>query len=147
MSQVSKYKVSENVEKRISEIFLQAISRLNKPEEISQFFEEFLTPTEKTVLSKRLAIGVMLYKGYDYYSIKKVLKVTPCTIAKAAYWIKHKKNGFLKIAQLIVEKEKNEEFWNEIGNTVGDILSLHRDVYSMSKGYTNEKPKEKPHPF
>ena len=53
MAQVSRRRLSEKVEKRIEEIFLRTISKLNKEEDVLQFLNEFLTPTEKIVLSKR----------------------------------------------------------------------------------------------
>jgi len=47
MTQVSKYPISKDVEKRIFEIFLKVISDLRNPLEIEEFFNEFLSPVEK----------------------------------------------------------------------------------------------------
>lgn len=147
MTQVSRRRLSEKVEKRIAEIFLKTISKLNKEEDVLQFLDEFLTPTEKIVLSKRLAVAVMLRKGYDYNKIREVLKVTPGTIARIAYWIKFSKKGLLKITDSIVEGEKNEDFWNEVGNTVGKVLTLQREINRVAYGGAPDNFKGKDRPF
>lgn len=147
MTQVSRRRLSENVEKRISDIFLRTISKLNKEEDILLFLGEFLTPTEKIVLSKRLAVAVMLRKGYDYKKIREVLKVTPGTIARISYWIKFSKKGFLKIADSIVGDEKNEDFWNEVGNTVVKVLSLQKEINRVAYGGAPINYKSKDRPF
>lgn len=135
------------MEKRIGEIFLRTISKLNKEEDVSQFLREFLTPTEKIVLSKRLAVAVMLRKGCDYKKIREVLKVTPGTIARVAYWIKYSKSGFLKIANVIVDGEKSEDFWNEIGNSVVKVLSLQKEINRVPYGGTHVDYKGKESTF
>lgn len=66
MTQVSKYPVHRDVEKRMFEIFKTTISNLKHSEEIEDFLEDFLSPVEKIMLAKRLAIAVLLAKNYTY---------------------------------------------------------------------------------
>ena len=47
---------------------------------INKFLEDFFSPTERTVMAKRLAIAVLIAKGNDYRTIAQILKVTPITI-------------------------------------------------------------------
>ena len=46
MSQVSKHPLEKEVYKEIFETFFQTIANLNTKDEVSSFFEEFLTPTD-----------------------------------------------------------------------------------------------------
>lgn len=147
MTFVSRRKISDNVSKRIFEVFLKTFRALKKDDEIISFLDEFLTPTEKMVLEKRLAIAVMLTKGFDYRTIEDVLKVTSNTIARVAYWIKHKKKGFSKIIEDVVAKETNEEFWNGLGEVVVKALSLRQDIYRAARGGIPYEPKSEEKPF
>lgn len=69
MSIVSRRKVSDRIENQINQTFWEAISKLTSKEEVTLFLNDLLSPTEKIVLAKRLAIAVLLSKGYGYESI------------------------------------------------------------------------------
>jgi uncharacterized protein YerC len=47
-----------------------------------KFLQEFMTPTEQIMLSKRLAIVAMLANGVSSYKIWNLLKVSPSTVAR-----------------------------------------------------------------
>jgi len=104
MTQVSRYPVSPRVYERIFEIFFQSSTKIRKKEEAEQFFNDFFTPTEKIMLAKRLSIAVLLAKKYDYNSIRKILRVSPPTIAGVS-----KLMQFSKGYQLLVGKILKEE--------------------------------------
>jgi uncharacterized protein YerC len=142
MTFVSRRKVNEEVSKRLLEIFLETFGALKKKEDITFFLEEFLTPTERIVLSKRLAIAVMLIKGYDYRSIEEVLKVTSNTIAKVAYWIKHRKKGFSKIIDDVMAKEEGQKFWQDVGIIVEKAFTLQKRINMVPYGGMPEPPRE-----
>lgn len=133
MAQVSKRKLSENIEKRITEIFCESIVSLKNTNQVSSFLDEFLSPTEKLVLSKRLAIAVLLSKGYDYCSIKEILKVTSSTISKVAYFIKYRGNEWKKIANLIINDEKKSDFWKDLDLALAKILTYHKGLYGIGE--------------
>lgn len=131
MTLVSKYKPSEKIGKRIEEIFVWTISNLK--DESASFLDEFLSPTEKIVLSKRLAIAVMLSKGFGYEEIKETLKVTSATVAKVSYWMKYKGKGFLKIVDMIKRDEKHKEFWKDLDYFVANVLTYHKGLYGIGE--------------
>lgn len=142
---MSRRKVTEGVSKRVFEIFLETFGALKKKEDISFFLEEFLSPTGKIVLSKRLAIAVMLVRGYDYRSIEEVLKVTSNTIAKVAYWIKHRKKGFSKIIDDVLAGEEGQKFLEEVGSAMEKVFTLQKRINmvpygGMSEPFKKEKP-------
>lgn len=94
MTQISKYPISKAIEKRIFEIFFGTIVNLKNSNDVASFLEDFLTPTEKMMLAKRLAVAVMLAKGYDYREIKKTLRVSFQMVANVSLWLKYKGKGY-----------------------------------------------------
>ena len=80
MSQVSRYPIPKDVYDRIIDLFLGLFSSLNSKRKASDFFDEFLTPTERIMMAKRVAIGMLLAKKYSYRKISEVLRVSKSTI-------------------------------------------------------------------
>jgi len=80
MTQVSRHFLNRNIEKRMFEIFEKSVSNLKKSDDIRNYIVDLLTPTEKIILAKRLAIAVLLSKNYAYRTISDLLKVSTSTI-------------------------------------------------------------------
>jgi len=119
MPQVSKYPITQDVYNRIFEIFYKTLADIKTPSEVKEFIEDFLSPTEQIMLSKRLAIAVLLAKDFDYRTISKILRVSLATIAMVAALLKYKGRGYKKVVGKIIKSEKREEFWQKID----DLLS------------------------
>ena len=105
MSQVSKYPISKNIADRIFEIFLTTFTHLKNKDEADQFISDLLTPTEKIMLSKRLAISFLLERNYDYRTIQKTLKVSTGTITSVNMSRKLGSEGYKKVVAKIMKKE------------------------------------------
>lgn len=147
MTQVSKYPISKAVEKRIFEIFFSTIVNLRSSEDVASFLEDFLTPTEKMMLTKRLAVAVMLAKGYDYRAIRKTLRVSFQMIASVNLWFKYKGKGYQKVIERILREEKADEFWQKIDNVLGDIVPPKGQNWSYWRKEKWQKKIEKAKPF
>lgn len=106
MTQVSKYPISKNIADRIFEIFLKSLVKIHNQEEADQFISDLLTPTEKIMLAKRLAIALLLKKDYDYRSIQEIIKVSAATIASVNMIIQHGSNGYRNLLNKILKEEK-----------------------------------------
>lgn len=119
MTMVSKYPLNNKIKERVYEIFLKTMANLKTPEEVGNFLEEFLTPTEKIMLAKRLSIAVLLAKNYDARSICKILKVSLNTVTNMNLWIKHNKGYLNQVAESLIREEQNEEFWNKVEYLAG----------------------------
>lgn len=122
MAQVSKYPLSKESEERIFEVFWQTIADLKTKETVKKFLEDLLSSTEKTMLAKRLAIAILLTKGHDYRSISKTLKVSTATIMLINTWLKQGGQGYKMVIQKLLKREKSEEFWDNLEETVSKIL-------------------------
>lgn len=135
MAQVSKYPISQEVEKRIFEILSKTISDLRNSSDINDFLEDFLSPVEKIMLAKRLSIAVLLAKGYDYQQIRKTLRVSPSTIGGVAISLKYAGVGYKKVVEKILREEKIEEFWGK----VDDVVSGTVPPYGKNWSYWNKE--------
>lgn len=75
------------------------------------------------MLSKRLAICILLAKGYSYRKISDVLKVSLATIGTIATNYKYQAD-FHSIVLSVLEDEKIEDFWLKIGEAVTPIGTI-----------------------
>lgn len=145
MSQVSKYPIHKDVEKRIFEVFKNTISYLHSSEDIEDFLEDFLSPIEKIMLAKRISIAILLTKGYSYPSIGKILRVTPSTIANVSLSLKYSGRGYKKIVEKILSDEKRDEFWQKIEDMLTETLPPKKgtDWSKWRSEYEREKWKKR----
>lgn len=122
MPQVSKYPIATDVYNRIFEIFFKTIADVRLPTDVKEFFDDFLSPTEKIMLAKRLSIAVLLAKNYDYRAISKILRVSPATIAAVNVFYKYAGHGYKRVVEKILKGEKQEEFWNKLDDLLSETI-------------------------
>ena len=121
MTQVSKRYLQKEVEERILDLFWTSLSSANK-EQIALFLDDLLSPTEKIMLAKRLAIAFMLMKNYDYGTINERLKVSDPTIWNVKTSLAFKGRGYKMIIEKIMSKEKWEKFWQDLDHFFTQII-------------------------
>jgi len=122
MAQVSKRFLNKKVEDRILDLFWNSLSSLSSKEKVSIFLDDLLSPTEKIMLSKRLAIAFMLMKGYDYPTINERLKVSDPTIWNVKLNLTHRGKGYNLAIEQIMSKEKWEKFWEDLDFFFSQII-------------------------
>jgi len=142
MPQVSKYPLAKSTQDRLYHLFLRTIVELKEPIKAEEFFNDLLTPTEKVMLAKRLAIAVMLLKGYDYVSIREVLKVSPGTIGAISMWLKYSGSGYRKALERLIKKEKIDNIFKSIDQITKELKPERTFNKVLSKGYPEGKLKE-----
>ena len=119
MSKVSRRILDKKLESYIFEIFLKTISDLKTKEEVKVFIEDLLSPSEKIMLIKRLAIAILLTKGYTWDKIDHTLKVSRPTIMTVSYFLKHSQNGgYQKVTQKFLADQKKESLLDKIEETL-----------------------------
>jgi len=114
MPRISKKPVDKNLNKELKDNFSYLISSLSTPLEIEQFFNDFLTSEENTMLSKRLMLHLMLENKYETSQIKAVLGISKETIRVHGYIWKNGGEKYKKTIQKIAKREKTKEFWKKI---------------------------------
>ena len=130
MAQVSKRFIKPKVQERIITLFLSSIVLTGSREAAATFVDDLLTPTEKIVLAKRLSVAFMLLEGYDYESIKDTLKVSSPTIGNVSVWLKVKGDGVREIVRKIKRNESLKKIWNDIKESVAEVLSTSHGYQS-----------------
>ncbi|OGM16040.1 hypothetical protein A2V56_01360 [Candidatus Woesebacteria bacterium RBG_19FT_COMBO_42_9] len=123
MTQVSKYPVSKEIYDTIYEVFVGTVSNLETKRRVARFFSEFLTPTERIMLVKRLAVGVLLAKGYNYRQVSRLLRVSTTTVGRYAFLLNYG-DDYKDTVREILRNEKIEEFFLGTAEKIAGILSM-----------------------
>lgn len=142
MPQVSKFPVNKDVYDEIFGVFLETIVSLDTNNKVAAFFEEFLTPTERIMLAKRLAIGLLISKSYNYEEISHLLRVSTSTICDYATLYKHKA-GYRQVVNQIMQKKQIEEFLLDLGEKIASVVAMGGSKGKVWSGLRNELRKKK----
>jgi len=131
MSQVSKRILSKNTEQKLYNTLWETFAKLKSQQEIQSFINDLLSPTEKTMLAKRLAIAVLLLKDYNYQDISNILKVSGTTIAKISLILSINK-GYKTTIRKVALSESMKEFWQEMIR-FSHRLRVTKDLYASNE--------------
>ena len=83
---------------------------------LDMIFKEFLTPTEKVMLTKRLAIIYMISEGISIHYISEILLVSRSTVSRIS--LAHEIGKYRSIETII--KKNKESIWQSIENMISD---------------------------
>ncbi|MBI2599257.1 hypothetical protein HYW40_03490 [Candidatus Curtissbacteria bacterium] len=142
MAQVSKLPLGKETQTRLYKLFWQTITSLSDPIQTEEFFNDLLTPTEKIMLSKRLAIAVMLIRNHDYEAIKAYLQVSSATISSVSMWLKYSGSGYRKTVEKLLRKEKIEKVILNIESVLEAINPEKTFAKTLSKGFPKGESRE-----
>lgn len=115
MPLVSKRKIPQDIEEKMYETLWEAISQLRSRGEIQKFLNDLLSPVERQMIAKRIAIAALLMKGYGYEAIQDILKVSDATVAKVSMALNNNQ-GYKIAINKIARSEATREFWQEVEN-------------------------------
>lgn len=114
MGKVSRRRVDPEVEERMLEIFKNHIVSLRSSFDVQDFLNCLLSSNEQIMLAKRLAIAVLLYKGYTYEEINETIKVSTSTIGVVHKSIILGAQGYKKAASKVMSDAQLENFWHKL---------------------------------
>jgi len=114
MTQVSQIKLRPEIEERIYKLLVEVLAGIRNTSDFTNFLDDFISPTEKTVLAKRLAIAVLIAKGNDYDRIRQVLRVTPSTIAKMSFHMQYGNGSIRKTIDKIAISDSSKALLQEL---------------------------------
>ena len=143
MTQISRKYLPKETEKKLFDLFFKALANIRNPSDIEKFLFSLLGPTEKTMLAKRLGIALLLAKGYNYETIKDVLKVSQETIARVNSVLNYRSEGY----EMVVNKALRDE---QLGEFLKGLIKETASVFSYSsyrKWPSLEPPKAPKHPL
>jgi uncharacterized protein YerC len=121
MAQISKRPISKEISTKIWELFLDCFYDLGDKNEIKDFLDDFLTSTEVVMVIKRIAVVVLLARGYDPESIKDILKVSNSMISSSKARMRVMNEATRKKIDKIVAKRKIKDFFIKI-ESILDII-------------------------
>lgn len=107
MTRVSQYPLDPALLDVIKKEFTEFVAHASAIGSLSHFLQDFLTPTEMTMLSKRLMIAVLLKRGYNAETIKNRLSVSNSAIIGVNSWLKFPHPGTIKT---FVERNHHKDF-------------------------------------
>lgn len=122
MSQVSRRFLKPEISSRLHDLLLETVVACSSKIETAEFLDDLLSPTEKIMLAKRLAIAYLLSKKLPYRTIAQTLKVSISTIGNIALMLKIQGKGFRKAVDKIMKNEKWKLFYQELGDTVIKLI-------------------------
>ena len=108
MPHLSKKEINSKKQSKIDEAFIKVFMKVKKIDQ-ELFLIEFLTETEKKMLTKRLALIIMLVRGFSYKQIEQTLCMSKSTIFE--YQNKLSKGEFSVIEKLLNKKIKDGDIW------------------------------------
>lgn len=122
MTQVSKYPLRKKIETRMFEVFLDSIGMVKTRGQVEKLIDDLLSPTERTMLAKRLSIALLLFKSYDQRAIAKILKVSLGTVNKVSLALQKGTGGYSMVLSAIAKQEKFHAFLEKIDDTLADLF-------------------------
>lgn len=140
MGRVSRRKINPEVEARVFEIFRDYLAHLRNPLDIQEFLLSLLSYTEQVMIAKRLAIALLISRGFTYEHIDQTLKVSKSTIGTVHKQILIGAMGYKKAVSHILDKEKKENLLNTLEEI---ILRLSPPKAYGSSGWERKSDKGK----
>ena len=99
--------ISQSEKDRMILKFCRAIVSLKTEQETAEFIRDLLSSPEIEMFAVRLKIAELLDAGKKYGEIKKMLNVSPGTIARVKEWLSISGQGYRTV--LVRTKEKDRE--------------------------------------
>lgn len=107
MTKISRWPIEKEKMSLFLDDFWAAVASLKSKSEARNFFNQFLTHTERKMFAKRFQIAMMLLLGYDYHAIRNRTRTSDATIAKINNWIEENRTELISVARRIIQlKEK-----------------------------------------
>ncbi len=127
--------MSKKIEVKVYEAFINSIKNTKSNEDVIDFLNDLLSPAERTMLAKRVAIAFMILENkYSYENIIKTLKVSDGTVAEVHSILALKGKGYRKaIGNLLTRKI--------VRNSLSEFLDLIKPPRKTLTGEEYKKPK------
>lgn len=133
MTQVSKYPLRKEIEKRMLEVFLDSFVMVKTGGQVEKLVSDLLSPTEQTMLAKRLSIALLLYKKFDQRSVSKILKVSLSTVNKVSLALQRGSGGYTMVISSIVKQEKFHAFLEKLDDSLAELVMMGRKAPNLRR--------------
>lgn len=113
MVRISRFPLKEDLLNKLFDLFFNVVGQKNNIKDFKATIVDLLSPTERIMIAKRIAIMYLLLRKIDYVTISDTLKVSPSTVAKF-HSIMEKSTGIVPTCSKLLQDEKFKEFLEEI---------------------------------
>ena len=97
MTHISRKKIKKDVADELADQFLTFLSLTRTKQDARTLARELLSQTERVMLAKRLAVVVLLVRGYTFVQIEETLGVSRQTVVRL--WRETKEGRYEKIVR------------------------------------------------
>jgi|SRR3989344_7180314 len=132
MPRASKKLLENSVWKQIHSTLVEVISSFDEYK-LSGFLSEFFTKEEKTMITKRLALYIMLLSGYSDWQIEDILKVSNETIRTTRTTLGYKSEGFKENLFGWIKPPKKTKGTNRLIKMIELALRAQSDMKARAK--------------
>ncbi|MBI5621018.1 hypothetical protein HY949_04510 [Candidatus Gottesmanbacteria bacterium] len=133
MTQVSKRLLRKDIENRIYEVLLESIASVKSKGAVDKLLDDLLSPTEKMMLAKRVAIALLLEKKQTHRTIATYLRVGLETVSKVSRVMQKGTGGYGSVVSGILRNEKLISFLEKMDDAIAELFKPHRDWSSWRK--------------
>lgn len=113
MVRVSYLAIKEEDYEKIFSIFYQVVGQTENKDKFNKILFDLLTPAERIMLIKRIAIIYLLMKDIHYLTICEIIKVSNTTVNKYKLLIE-RSEGIVPALKSMVKQEKVWLFFEDI---------------------------------
>ena len=122
MTRTTKKYVSPVVKSRMYEILVGSVAKAQKKGDVVNFLTDLLSPPEREMLAKRLAIAYLLVREkYTHREISNILKVGLGTIQRVSRVLEDEGSGYSKIIPTLKKDVSVEEFIDGLVELIGNL--------------------------
>lgn len=121
MPHISRKKLKKEEVDKIFKKLALVFDSAGKNKKSKILLEEFLTPTEKVMLAKRLAIIFMLNEKISIHYISDTLFVSPSTVQRIS--LKHEFGEYSYLSKITSGKNNKHDIWKTIKPLVMTVLT------------------------
>ncbi|OGF73502.1 hypothetical protein A2W57_02260 [Candidatus Giovannonibacteria bacterium RIFCSPHIGHO2_02_43_16] len=111
MPHISKRRIKRKIYKKLNDNLVNVFLNFHSKSDVAHLVNDLLTYTERIMVSKRIAIILMLNEGYSFRAIESALKVTLQTVLR--FWKMKKKGRFGSLAK---KTAKGGDLWKDLEN-------------------------------
>lgn len=114
MPHLSRYKLSPKQVDQLAQKIVNAALSSRSRHELTLFFDDLLTQTEKAMLGKRFLIAIFLERRYSHAAICNILKVSEATIGTVSERMQKSGEGFRLAIEKLGRQEKVDAMLHSI---------------------------------
>lgn len=118
MPHISRFRLKDDVLRKLFSLFFEIVGKNKNKDRFLSVIGDLLSPTERIMIAKRLAIIYLVLKDIDYVIICDVLKVSSAIVYKFRLLVEKSEDGVVQEFKSILRNESAARFIAEMFLTI-----------------------------